>query len=94
MSSSYKTSVGAFISMFVIIGLIAFFGYKLSNLIYKRDATYTKKGLFKDLDKGEIEDLDLFEMRQQGFDFAFNLANPNNPSTFTLDPSIGRLTIN
>lgn len=75
------------ISTAVIVELVTYFSVKLSTLINKYDTTVARKGSFKDLDKGTADDLEVFEMREQGFVFAFNLSD-------VIDPSIGKLTVN
>lgn len=67
-SSSYKTKIGALLSIMVIMLLTAFGVFRLTVLIYNLDPDVSKKGLKRDLKTTEA-----FNPFENGFDVAIGL---------------------
>ena len=79
---SYKTTFGAFVTVIVGFGIMAYSLSRLQHLITRQDPVLTKKNFIRDLSGAPP-----FTPNEYGFDFAFGLNNP-------LDPSIGTYSAN
>lgn len=77
---TFKTTVGASLSWLIMAVMAAYTFYRLYYMAARLNPTITKTSLIK----GPDEDLP-FSPQEKGFDFAFGLNNP-------LDPSYGFFT--
>ena len=78
----YKTPYGAFVSAVIILTLLAYTGYKIDEVIQRKSPTVSKTTSLV----SEIDAAKPFSPQELGFDFAFGLNNP-------LDPSLGYVSV-
>lgn len=78
----FKTSFGALVSLGLMLLLLAYTAYRLFYLVHRYNPTVTKTTLIRSVD----EEID-FRPQDFGFDFAFGLGVP-------LDPTVGYFTLN
>ena len=79
---SYKTTFGAIVTAIVGLGIVAYALSRLQHMISRQDPVLSKKNFIRDLSGAPP-----FTPNEYGFDFAFGLGAP-------LDPSIGIYSAN
>jgi len=82
-SDTYKTSFGAFVSMFVLALIFAYGAYRSFRLFNRIGPEVSKKVFVRDLSTAEA-----FSPSGYGFDFAYGIRGEQ-----ALDPDIGHFTL-